>query len=279
MNFWDIKVLYYGEITIPKGVATPGLDPDLMIVSPYLGFLLQNGKHNVLVDTGISDDFIVDGKAWGNFPAKGGRSYVEQSLAQAGVDPLEIETILFTHLHNDHAANISIFKNARLIFQRDEWATLLDPLPIMKVRKDYDPALVEELKSGNCIKVHGDFELTEGIKCVLTPGHTPGSMSVAVNTANGIRIIVGDLWHMHCMAFSQQDEIIDMEGNRHKITPAPHVLGHFIPPANLIYDYFAYYDSCYKLLSMIPSDSPEYIMPGHEPALLAPGLMHSGGKP
>lgn len=271
MIFWDIQVLYYGEITIPKTVATPNLGPDFLIDGPYLGFLLQNGKHNVLVDTGISDDFIVDGKAWGNYPAKGGRAYVEKALAKAGCDPLEIETILFTHLHNDHAANTSIFKNARMIFQKDEWATLLDPLPIMKVRKDYDPALIDELKSANCVKVHGDFELTEGIKCFLTPGHTPGCMSVAVTTAKGIRILVGDHWHMYCMAFSQQDEMMDMEGHKHQITPAPQIYGHFIP-SPLIYNYFDYYDSCYKILSMIPADNPEYIAPGHEPSLLVTGV-------
>jgi glyoxylase-like metal-dependent hydrolase (beta-lactamase superfamily II) len=190
---------------------------------------------------------------------------VEKALAKAGVDPLEIETILFTHLHNDHAANTSIFRNARLIFQKREWATLLDPLPIMKARKEYDPALVDELKSANCVKVHGDFELTDGIRCFLTPGHTPGCMSVAVNTARGIRILVGDHWPLYCMAFSQQDELMDMEGKRHKITPAPAVYGHFIPPSNLMYNYFDYYDSGYKILSMIPSDSPEFIVPGHEP--------------
>lgn len=273
MNLWNIKVLYYGDITIPKAIATPNLDPDLFIVSPYLGFLLENGKHKILVDTGISDSSIIDGKsAWGNLPAKGGRAYVEKSLAEAGVDPLEIETILFTHLHNDHAANTSIFKNARLIFQKDEWATLLDPLPIMKVRRDYDPAVIEELGSANCVTVQGDFELTDGIRCFLTPGHTPGCMSIAVNTAKGIRILVGDHWHMYCMAFSQQDEIIDMEGKKHRITPAPQEYGHFIPPVTLIYNYFDYYDSCYRILSMIPSDSPEYIVPGHEPSLLFAGV-------
>jgi len=273
MVFWEISVLYYGEVTIPKAVATPNLDPGLLIDSPYLGFLLQNNKHKILVDTGISDSAIIDGKsAWGNFPAMGGRAYVEKALANVGVDPLEIETILFTHLHNDHAANTSLFKNARLIFQKDEWATLIDPLPIMKVRKEYDPSLVDELKSANCMKVHGDFELTEGIRCFRTPGHTPGCMSVAVNTAKGVRILVGDQWPLHCMAFSQQEELMDMGGKRHKITPAPPVYGHFIPPSNLLYNYFDYYDSCYKILSMIPSDSPEYIVPGHEPALLATGV-------
>ncbi|MBN1663891.1 MAG: N-acyl homoserine lactonase family protein [Deltaproteobacteria bacterium] len=271
MDLWDIRVLYYGDLSVPKTMATPNLDPDLSIVSPYLGFLLQNGKRNILVDTGISDHFIVDGRAFGNLPARGGLAYVEQSLAKAGVDPLEIDTILFTHLHNDHAGNTSIFKNARLIFQRVEWETLLDPLPYMKVAKFYDEALIDELKSANCIKVHGDFELTEGIQCFMTPGHTPGSMSVAVNTPKGLRILVGDLWPLICMAYSQQDEIVDMEGNRHKITPAPKEYGHFMPPSGLICNHFDYYDSCNKIIAMIPSDSPEFIMAGHEPSLLAPG--------
>jgi hypothetical protein len=84
-------------------------------------------------------------------------------------------------------------------------------------------------------------------------------------------ILVGDHWHMYFMAFSQQDEFMDMEGNKQKITPAPEVYGHFLP-STLIYNYFDYYDSCYKILSMIPSDSPEYIVPGHEPSLLVTGV-------
>ena len=271
MTNWEIKVLVYGTITAPKGAVTPGLDMDLVIESPYLGFLLQNGQRNVLVDTGISDKFFVDGKAWGNFPAKGGQAYVEKALREAGVDPLEIDTILFTHLHNDHAANTGIFKNARLIFQKDEWATLLSPLPVMQVRKDYDPVLIDELKQANCVMVDGDFEFCEGIKCIQTPGHTPGSMSIVVNTAKGIRILVGDHWHLWCMAFSQRTEQMDMSGKSHKITPAPEVYGHFIP-SSLIYNYYDYYDSCYKLLSMIPEDKPEYIVPGHEPALVFQGV-------
>ena len=161
----------------------------------------------------------------------------------------------------------ALFKNARLIFQKDEWLALLDPLPIMNVRRDYDPALVDGLKTMNCLKVDGDFELTEGITCIRTPGHTIGSQSLVVQTEKGIRIIVGDHWHLHCMAFAWQDEIVDVNGDRHKITPAPEAYGRFIP-SSLINNYYDYYDSCYKILSMIPEDRPEYILPGHEAALL-----------
>lgn len=271
MSTWQIKVLYYGKITLPKSALTANLDANLVLDVPYLGFLLQRGKKNILVDTGISDSFIINGKAWGGYPAQAGRAYLEKSLADARVDPLDIDTILFTHLHNDHAANTTMFKKARLIFQKDEWRDLLDPLPVMNIRRDYDPTLIGELKTMDCLKVDGEFEVTDGIRIYKTPGHTAGSMSIAVQTKKGVQVIVGDHFHLYCMAFSKQDEIMDMNGKKHKITPAPDVYGPFIP-STLIYNYYAYYDSSYKIKAILGNYSPEFIIPGHEPSLLVTGV-------
>lgn len=44
MNNWKIKSLYYGKINVPRGVMAAGLDPELMIDIPYVGYLLQNGR-------------------------------------------------------------------------------------------------------------------------------------------------------------------------------------------------------------------------------------------
>jgi N-acyl homoserine lactone hydrolase len=270
MNSWTIKVLNYGKITLPKAALTPTLDPDLVIEIPYLGFLLQNGKRNILVDTGISDKFIINGKAWGGYPAEAGRLYLEKAIADAGLSPLDIDTILFTHLHNDHAANTTLFKNARLIFQRDEWQTLLNPLPVMNVRRDYDPAAVDELKLMECLKIDGDLELTEGITIYKTPGHTPGSMSIAVKSKKGTKVIVGDQFHLNCMAFPRQEKLMDMNGKEHKITPAPEVYGPFMP-SSLIYNYYDYYDSGYKIKALLEEYTPEFLIAGHEPSLLVTG--------
>jgi len=271
MKYWEIKILYYGKISVPKGAMTPGLDPDLIMNNPYLGFLLQNGKRDILVDSGISDKFIVDGKAWGGYSAEGGRAYVERALAKAGVDAADIEAVLYTHLHNDHAANATLFKNARLVFQKDEWITLLDPLPVMRIRRDYDPDLINELKKMDCVKIQGDMEWTQGIRIYKTPGHSPGSMSIGVDTERGTKFIVGDHWHFFCMAFGKQEEIMDMLGNKHKITPAPDVYEGFIP-SSLVYNYYDYYDSCYKLKALMKEFKPEFLLPGHEPSLIFTGV-------
>uniref|UniRef100_UPI002601EE9B MBL fold metallo-hydrolase n=1 Tax=uncultured Flavonifractor sp. TaxID=1193534 RepID=UPI002601EE9B len=114
---WKITSLYYGKIHAPRGVFTAGLDPDLMIDAPYIGYLLQNGKQNVLVDTGIHQDNIVDGKAWGGYAAVGGNQYVLDALAKEGLTPKDIDTVLYTHLHNDHAGGALLFPEAHTIFQ------------------------------------------------------------------------------------------------------------------------------------------------------------------
>lgn len=272
MSVWSIKVMYLGHITAPKSVATPGLDPDLVLDVPYLAFLLQKDGRNILVDSGISDNFIVDGKAWGGFPAVGGRDYLLKALDKENIKAADIDTVIYTHLHNDHAANCDLFRHANIIAQRDEWQNLLDPLPVQNLRKDYDPALIEELRSiKNLFKVDGDFELTEGIKLYKTPGHSKGSQSVAVTTKKGVQVIVGDHFHINCQAFPSSIEIVDMQGKKHKVTPAPAVYGPTIP-SSIIYDYYAYYDSTYKIKAIVSRYEPGYIICGHEPSLLVTGV-------
>ena len=83
--YWKIKALNYGETTCDRRHMANGLDAGLELTGPYLGFLLQNGEENVLVDTGIHDRMIVDGKAWGGNPAVGGESYVLNELKKAGL--------------------------------------------------------------------------------------------------------------------------------------------------------------------------------------------------
>ncbi len=270
MEIWDVKVLYYGKINVPKSALTPGFDSGLVIDWPYLGFLLQNGDRNILVDSGISENFIVDGRAWGGWPAVGGQSYVEKALADAGIGPEDVEAVLYTHLHNDHAASATIFKNARLVFQKDEWAALVNPIPAYNFRRDYDYALIDELRTMHCIRIDGDMEWTDGINIYKTPGHTPGSQSIAVRTETGTKFIVGDHWHVYCMAFGGQDELVDMDGKKYKITPAPAVYEGLIP-SSLIYNYYDYYDSCYKLYALMEKHSPEFLLPGHEPSLVVTG--------
>jgi glyoxylase-like metal-dependent hydrolase (beta-lactamase superfamily II) len=185
--------------------------------------------------------------------------------------PEEIETVIYTHLHNDHAAHCSLFKNARIIFQKDELENLLDPLPVQLWRKDYDPELVPELRSMKPLMVDGDIELTDGIKLYKTPGHTLGSQSVAVNTKKGTVVLIGDLCGRYFLTFPDHGEIVDMKGERHELPKAPPYLGPALG-SSLIYDYYAFYTSIYKVKSVASRNAPGFVITGHEPSLLLTGI-------
>jgi N-acyl homoserine lactone hydrolase len=244
MEIWDIKVLLLGKITMPfstlLGVhypfGAPAVENDFDFNAPYLGFLLQGAGCNIMVDTGISEKFFVGGKAWAGLPAEGGQSYVMEALAREGLTPGDIDTGIYTHLHNDHAGNCGLFPQAEFIFQKEEWQNLLDPLPVQKLRRDYDPDLIEELKTLRCKKIDGDLRLGQGLDIYKTPGHTRGGQSVAVQTAKGVVVLVGDLFTSYISAFPYLDELVDMEGRAHKIPPAPQGM-ELGMPGSITYDF------------------------------------------
>jgi len=48
--------------------------------------------------------------------------------------------------------------------------------------------------------VEGDTKIDDGIELLLSPGHTPGSQSVAVKTAQGTAVITGWCCIQECFA-------------------------------------------------------------------------------
>lgn len=275
MKQWNVKVLHLGTVNQSKGQMTIGLDLDLMLDIPFLGFLLQSEGRNILVDSGGNERFLINGKGWGGLEFHYGKPYFDKALKDASITPEEIDTVIYTHLHNDHAAFSYLFKNARIIAQKKEWASLLNPLPPMLVKRDYDLLAAPELKTmldaGNLVLIDGDLEITDGVKVITTPGHTPGSQTVCVNTKKGVVALTGDQYHLNCMAFPQSTELIDMYGKKHKITPAPAIYGPFYPH-HLVYDYQAWYDSGYKIKAIVEKYESGYVIGGHEPSVVYQGV-------
>lgn len=264
MNNWKIKALYYGKITVPKGNLCAGLDPDLLVDFPYIGYLLQNGSENVLVDTGIHEDNIVGGKAWGGCPAQGGRQFVVDALKKEGLSTEDVGTVLYTHLHNDHAGGASLFPYAKTYFQKDELANLLNPLPTQKIRSDFDSRTPGDLENlHNIYMVDGDCTLPNGLELVKLPGHTSGSMAVVVPTAAGQYVLTGDIPHLGISLFPKLNKMELLDGSVIDITPAPDNMMPYLFNS-VIYDHYAAYDSFNKLKVLAPSFEPEWYLTGHD---------------
>jgi glyoxylase-like metal-dependent hydrolase (beta-lactamase superfamily II) len=144
---------------------------------------------------------IVDPGLW----PVGMRGYLHYALKKEGLEPDDIDIVINTHLHYDHSDNNIFFRgkplylheidcnNADTLMMQDLW-----PDGRYKPEKYTIPVKVPE-RTGFLIgalelnRVSGTFQLTEDVRLIETPGHTPGSMSVIVDTSLGTVAIIGDL--------------------------------------------------------------------------------------
>ena len=269
MNNWKIRSLYYGKVTASKGIFSAGLDPDIMLEIPYIGYLLQNGKQNILVDTGIHEDNIVDGKGWGGCPSEGGNKYVIEALKKECLKAKDIDTVIYTHLHHDHAGGALLFPEAAIYYQKDEFLNLLNPLPTQKIHSDYDKRTVGDLaKLKNHCMVDGDIELPNGLKFYKIPGHTLGSMAIVIPTAEGRYVITGDIPHLGISLFPKLDKMQLMDGSIINITPAPDNMMPYLF-SSVIYDHYSAFDSYNKLKLLAEEFEPKWYLTGHDPWIIA----------
>jgi len=265
---WKAKVIHCGYFILRKGVLALGTEGnDYRIKLPYQAFLLQCDGFNILIDNGNNERHHPYGEI-----DEGGIEYYStsvqllESLANEGLSPGDIDMIIYTHFHADHAGNAEHFPQTKSVAQKDELDNLLNPC-----FKEFDMGLFDQgaipalENNKNLVLVDGDIDLMEGIKLIKTPGHTRGHQVLAVNTVNGFRIFAGDLFHIPPCAFPQLSELVDDDGVEHKIIPPP--ANWPFMPSSLTFDFYDYYSSAERIKKMLPGGSPEYLICGHDASL------------
>jgi glyoxylase-like metal-dependent hydrolase (beta-lactamase superfamily II) len=182
MKQYTICPLVVGANETDQGVMTYLRGYGKRIWIPIYVFYLDGGDEKILVDTGL-EQFVV--------PEEVGRQYgleileFEDALQTVGARPEDIDLIIHTHLHNDHCENDYKCTKAKIVAQKAEYEFFKNPHPL---DHRYYPDLLDGL---DVELVEGDTVLREGIELILTPGHTPGGQSVAVQTSAGRAIITG----------------------------------------------------------------------------------------
>ena len=119
--------------------------------------------------------------------------YLDSRLKQLGIAPGDIDYVVFSHLHFDHAGNAKLFKetNARLVCSEAEkkWAFGFEgPFNGAHLKADYEGLDFET--------VSGDAEFLPGLSFIQTPGHTPGSMSMRSTCRDWHDDLYGDAVYM-----------------------------------------------------------------------------------
>ena len=181
------------------------LDEDGNITLNLGSWLIISQGSTILVDSGIG------GRPVEMLPLKSTPA-LPDVIREAGLSPDEIDVVAFTHLHFDHTGwNTTdvdgrpqpLFPNARHIVQQAEWEywTSSDEL---KAGAQYDNVLRPILDAGLIDFVEGEHTLTSEVTSIPTPGHTPGHVSLAVNSGGESAYVLGDAAH-HMVQLTETD--------------------------------------------------------------------------
>lgn len=144
-----------------------GIMPEYQI--PIICYLVQTGDgKNILIDTGLPEIIPDDSLEFAN-----GEDVIKQ-LANLGLQPEDIDTVISSHYDGDHAGRHASFTKAQYVVQRTHHADATNNPRFASIRSQWDQPL-ERIRM-----IDGDTELLSGLELVETSGHAVGHQSVLV---------------------------------------------------------------------------------------------------
>jgi glyoxylase-like metal-dependent hydrolase (beta-lactamase superfamily II) len=155
--------------------------------------LIDTGEHKILVDTGCGEGF------------QSTAGHLVENLEAAGIRREDIDRIIITHGHVDHAAGCSdskgkpVFPDTRYITSESEWACWLTPPGDNKLHNMFFDSARRNLipNRDRFDLVKDNAEVLPGIRLVPAPGHTPGNSMVEISSGNNRLLCIGDIIHSH----------------------------------------------------------------------------------
>ncbi|TAN48661.1 MAG: N-acyl homoserine lactonase family protein [Betaproteobacteria bacterium] len=206
----------------------------------YFIWLVRGGGVELVVDTGFNAATAARRQRQLLRP-------VDRALALLDVDAAKVRDVVITHLHYDHVGSFDAFPQATFHVQDLEmqYATgrsmCHDALRHAFEVEDV-VGMVRRVYAGG-VRFHaGDAELVPGISLHLIGGHTLGLQAVRVATRRGGVVLASDASHYYA----------NMGENR---------------PFPIVYNVGDMMEGWNRLRAL--AESPEHIIPGHDPEVLA----------
>ena len=188
---WQLETVSGGDFSIDGGAAFGVVpkavwqtiwpcDENNLVRFTCRCLLARNGRNTVLIDTGYG----------GKYPPLDRKAYlledgnpVLDGLVKRNVAPEEIDLVLFTHLHFDHAGGATVFDrqrrlvptfpNAKYVAHEWEWEDALSGKA--EFLAAYPQNNLIPLKEHGCVGTfRGNEEVLPGLTTIHTGGHTRG---------------------------------------------------------------------------------------------------------
>src|SRR5690606_33883677 len=153
--------------------------------------LVETADALVLIDTGVGNKETEKFRTIYGIENAGSPTRLEDAIRAAGRAPEDVELVVNTHLHFDHAGGnryLDAEGMVRLAFPRAKYVVQRGELEFARsrnerIRASYLPHNFEPVvEAGRFELVEGERELLPGVRVVPTPGHTPHHQSVMLES-------------------------------------------------------------------------------------------------
>ena len=181
---------------------------DLKLLASIHALVVETPARRILVDTCVGND---KARSYGPWDQMQGPFL--DDLASAGFPADSIDTVLCTHLHIDHVgwntmkvngAWVPTFPNARYLMGKTEFdywrgeAEADDGGSMLEVATVFNDSVRPVFDAGLVDLVSTDHAICDEVRFIETAGHTPGHVSVLIESRGETALITGDFMHHPC---------------------------------------------------------------------------------